>query len=61
MTLRQYATLVQELRTAQKATGTGYKTPEATTAATSLEAAVDAATVKALKPWPFNVTEAVDA
>lgn len=60
MTLHQYATLVKQLRTVQKASGVGYKTPTATTAATSLERDVDAATEKALEVWPFNFFESIE-
>lgn len=58
MTFRQYATLVQQLRTEQKASGIGYRTPAATAAATALEASVDAATTKALKQWLLDPLEA---
>jgi hypothetical protein len=59
MTLHQYATLVKALRAAQKSSGVGYKTPAATATATTLEHEVDAATEKALLPWPINVFNAV--
>lgn len=61
MTLKQYAELVQQLRTAQKADGSGYKTPAGATAATALEKQVDAATAKALEGWPRNLVESVDS
>jgi hypothetical protein len=42
-TVKELAALVQQLRTVQKASGVGYKTPAATSSAKSLEAQVDAA------------------
>jgi hypothetical protein len=42
-TLRNFVELVQQLRAAQKASGTGYKATAVGTSATSLEKSVDAA------------------
>lgn len=61
MTLKQYATLVKQLRDGQKANGTGYKTPAGSTLMTRLEREVDAATTKALEGWPRNLLESIDS
>lgn len=45
-TAKQLADLVKQLRTVQKANGTGYKTPAGNAAARPLEAQVDAAIVQ---------------
>ena len=52
-TAKKLAELVKQLRTVQKANGTGYKTPAATSTARSLENEVDAAIVQIEKTFPF--------
>lgn len=49
--LHSFAALVQKLRTVQKSSGVGYKTPAATTSAHPLEVEVDAAIVWVSKHW----------
>ncbi len=54
MTLHEFAKLVQQLRTVQKADGSGYKTPTSKAEAKPLEQQVDAAVSEILKPRPFT-------
>lgn len=56
MNVEQLAKLVQQLRTVQKSSGSGYKTTTAGTQAKTLEKEVDAAIAKILKP-PFRGRE----
>ena len=52
-TVKQLADLVLQLRTVQKANGSGYKTPAGTAAAKPLEAQVDAAIAQIEKTHIF--------
>jgi hypothetical protein len=55
-TLHSFAALVQRLRTVQKATGSGYRTPEAGAAAKGLEAQVDAEITR-IQKFPMEPDE----